>query len=181
MHSLKRESYVSKKRILRIKFKKPKKSVQFASKPPALHSNADSISREELQSMWYNNDELATFKRDAVSLAEYILYQFGSHALPRGLEGCTRERLKHRTNTIRCIVVADKKGRTPDFVAELSRKCSGWNIDIACNQACRNFFELYNPTLLSQIQPVLTKAPKIALVRKARVASSTVMNSPTSI
>jgi hypothetical protein len=176
---LKQESYVVKKRTLLTKFKKPKQSVQFASKPSSVHSSPKNVSRVELQSRWYDNDELATFKRDVFRQAVYTTNHVGSHALPRGMEGCTKERQKHRANTVRCIVVADKLGKTSDDIAELSRTCSGWNVELAYHQACRGFFEIYNPAMLSQIQPVLTKAPKIAFVRKARGDSSTVMSSPT--
>jgi hypothetical protein len=172
MHSLKRDSYARKKKTMSAKFKKPKKSVRFCSEPDKLQP-AKVASMQDLRSRWYSYDELIAFKQESVQFAVYSTARSGSFALPRGMEGCTKERLKHKANTVRCVVVAHKKGKSPDYVAALSQKCSGWNTELAFHQACRDYFELYNPDMLSQLQPVRSKAPKIALVKRTRDSVAT--------
>ncbi|KAG7372576.1 hypothetical protein IV203_018719 [Nitzschia inconspicua] len=167
MVSLAREPSLGTKKSMRTKYKIPKRRLHFASNSSHFPI-CDNATAEDLQSRWYSAIELTTFKEDAVQFAD----QLGPHAPPRGLEGYTKERLKHKINTVRCIVVAYRKGKDSEFVAELSRKCSGWNKELAFNQACRDYFEVYDPSMLSQVQPVLTKAPKISLVRKIKSVMS---------
>ena len=166
VHSLKRESYVVKKKTMMTKFKKPRKTIRFADKTEECTNIAPFVSSNELKERWYNKAELANFKQNAVQLAIYSLNQFGVDALPRGMESCTRERLKHKRNTIYFVVVAHKKGKGSEYTAGLLGSLSAWNKELAFNVACRDYFELYQPAMVEQIPPVNSSPPKIPLMKK---------------
>jgi hypothetical protein len=123
-------------------------------------------STNDLQSRWYSKDELNTMKSRAVQLSVYRRQVFGPHALPRGMEACTKQRSEHRKNVARYVVLAHKMGRGEEYTAELSQKLSSWNVDLAFTDACRDYFEIYRPGMVHLVPPVLTGPPKIALVPK---------------
>lgn len=178
-NSARMKSPKAEKKTIRAKFENPKKRrVRFGSESADV-SAARNTTPEELRSRWYSIAELTTFKQDSTRMAAYTITEFGSNALPRGMEGYTEERLKHKMSTMRCVVMAHKMGKDTEFVADLYRKCSGWNKDLAFNQACRDYVEVYSPAMLSQVQPVLTKAPKIALIRRSSKESSVSASIPT--
>jgi len=169
-NNLKRTSYVIKKKTMKIKFKKPKRKVEFAAETFDIQETTTPatsfVTNDDLQSRWYSTDELVSFKKTAVQLTIHSANHFGPCAMPRGMEGCTAERLKHQKNTIRCVVLAHKKQKGAEYTAAISQKCSSWNKDLAFHQACRDYFEIYEPNLIGQIPPVQSGPPKIELVKR---------------
>jgi hypothetical protein len=169
-------SYVFKRRIMMAKFKKPRKQVRFAEaetteieSPSVSTAQPPPSSRADIQSRWYSKGELNAFKSSSVQLVTYSRRMFGINALlPRGLEAWTRLRSQHRAKTVRCVVAAYKQGRGADYTAELSRKLSGWNTELAFTDACRDYFECYRPMLAHLVPYVLSGPPHIFLVPKKR-------------
>ena len=174
-HSLKRSSYQIKKKTMLTKFKKPKRRIQFDTEsyvPPVHSSEPEQATGEELRTRWYSKQELQDFKKEAVKLTMLTNQMYGPNVFPRGMEACTDERLRHKSNTLKCVLVAYKKGKSPEYVAELYRQCTDWNRDVAFQQACRDYFEIYHPAMAEQIPIQNTKPPKITLVKKPKPVES---------
>lgn len=177
-HSLKRDSVLLKQGPATAKFTKPQREVRFAEVVDVATEFRSTSSSTTVQapppsradrpsSRWYSQAELHDFKTSAVKLAVYSRKMFGPNAvLPRGMEGSAKQRMEHRLNTVRWIVLAHKMGKGADYTADLSRSLSSWNTDLAFADACRDYLESYRPTLAHQVPPVLSGPPKIAMVPK---------------
>lgn len=141
------------------------KSVRFNRQ---LHVVASSHCKEEMQELCYSPQDLATFKfqfkqlcfanstTDKNKQQQQIIDKEEGNL--RGVESCSAERQLRRYQTIRCTVTASKKGYTDEQIAVVSRSCSKWNQRIAFVQACRDYAEIYEPSLMSTI-PTIPKYP----------------------
>eukprot|EP00529_Nitzschia_sp_RCC80_P030610 CAMPEP_0113473836 /NCGR_PEP_ID=MMETSP0014_2-20120614/18256_1 /TAXON_ID=2857 /ORGANISM="Nitzschia sp." /LENGTH=291 /DNA_ID=CAMNT_0000366629 /DNA_START=463 /DNA_END=1334 /DNA_ORIENTATION=+ /assembly_acc=CAM_ASM_000159 len=181
-------------------------------------------SLQDRKSRWYTRTELHAMKQAAVHLAKYSHHmilmseqqegqsssssssssqrppQRPQRQMPRGLEGCTVERFKHKAMTIKCVVMTYKKAsrqyrdttksggdgnhdhhhhhhnddETELYVSQMSMKLSKWNTDLAFLQGCRDYFESYSPELLAGIPTVqsIGPPPQINLVPKRSSSSS---------
>ena len=163
-------------------------------------------SLQDRKSRWYTRTELHAMKQAAVRLAKYSHHQHMVQVMsarqqgqpqqqqqqqqqpppmPRGLEGCTVERLKHKAMTIKCVVMTYKKtsrkyrenitakksgdkgdaiypnndDETDLYVAQLSMKLSKWNTDLAFLQGCLDYFESYRPELLPDVPTLQSIGP----------------------
>jgi hypothetical protein len=141
-------------------------------------------SLEDRRSRWYTKTELNAMRQATVQLALYTSSHFGQSALPRGLECCTIERLKHKARTIKCVLLVCEKMKQRDngratttfaiqqrqehYVSQISTKLTKWNVDLAFVQGCRDYFELYDPPMLL-LSPTLSSVgppPNINIVRR---------------
>ena len=166
-------------------------------------SSTTYTSLQDRKSRWYTRTELHAMKQAAVRLAKYSHREHMVHVIssarqqgqpqqqqqqqpmPRGLEGCTVERLKHKAMTIKCVVMTYKKmsrkyrenltkksgdgdDETDVYVSQLSMNLSKWNTDLAFLQGCLDYFESYRPELLPHV-PTLQSVgppPRIHLIPK---------------
>ena len=101
--------------------------------------------KEELKSLWHDPKEISTFKNNVRKLVTKGSTEKAETR--RGLESCTYERQLQRHRTIQCIVSSFKKGMTPEQTAEIAKRCSEWNKDVAILQACHDYFEVHQPEL----------------------------------
>jgi hypothetical protein len=111
----------------------------------ALNHNEDDdttsfLSTEEIQNRWYSKIDERLFKQNAVrelTFYRYMVHQNNNDMTlyPRGLERHTRQRRHYKKQTIRMIVLASKKGYSPDQIARLAQSKSNWNTQLATTQA----------------------------------------------
>ena len=102
--------------------------------------------------LWYGQMEIMSFKSEARKLAL-------SGNLVRGLENCTMERQKHKYLTVRCTVNAHKQGLGAEHTANVSRRCSEWNEEVAFVQACHDYCTVYHPNMIAVIPPTVNTPP----------------------
>jgi hypothetical protein len=117
----------------------------------------DSVSPEELETMWYQPKELHCFK---LQVRDHILAISPSEE-KRGLERYTLERSKNKQLAIKCTVLAYKKNMSEESIASVAKKCSSWFQKRAFLQACHDYFEVYHPEMVSLVPPTSNTPPKL--------------------
>lgn len=150
-----------------------KRRVCFA--PIVMAASAGPLAFHEVKDLWYAQSDLAGFKSQARKMASAIrqnrLEQHDSIHTTRGLEHCTPQRQKHRYMTIRCTLSAHRKGMSPDQVSLVARKCTAWSEEIAFNQGCHDYANVYQPSMAGLIPAVTSSPPDFPfLVKKKRCA-----------
>lgn len=188
--ALRRQSYIVKKKTMNTKFKKPKKSVMFQVIDSSKADNHDgrvqsgSVSKEEIQKLWYNKSELKDFRQQTLQLVvRYNRQQLmnknngkGANnrrlSIPRGMGLLSKKRRRHKGAALKYVLLASKKGKSSAFIAKLSAKLSSWNTDIAIHDARKDFFSAYQPHLLHTVPPVSSKPPQIPFFKSSQTRSS---------
>eukprot|EP00531_Pseudo-nitzschia_arenysensis_P011234 CAMPEP_0116129754 /NCGR_PEP_ID=MMETSP0329-20121206/8087_1 /TAXON_ID=697910 /ORGANISM="Pseudo-nitzschia arenysensis, Strain B593" /LENGTH=229 /DNA_ID=CAMNT_0003624031 /DNA_START=130 /DNA_END=819 /DNA_ORIENTATION=- len=124
------------------------------------------ISNEEIKNRWYNRSDLTIFRQEAISDAFFKLNK--SHgdetSLPRGMESLSPIRRKHKTNTLRYVLLAHRIGKDQNYVGRLCSKLGRWNRDIAIRDAFLDYLEIYQPSSMHNVLPVMSKPPNIPIV-----------------
>ena len=141
--------------------------------------------------MWYSPQELTSFKFQFKQLClingvvnktqqqQQIIDNENGNL--RGVESCTMERQLRRHQTIQCTVSAHKKGYSDEQTAMISRQCSQWNERVAFVQACRDYAEVYEPTIMPTIPTIPKCPPRFPFEMKKRNSSCSVEASSTSM
>lgn len=124
------------------------------------------ISSEEIKIRWYDRSDLMGFRQEAINLAFSKLNKNNGDetSLPRGMESLSPIRRKHKTNTLRYILLAIRIGKDQNFVGKLCAKLGRWNKDIAIRDACLDYLQIYRPSFIQSVPPVMSKPPKIPFV-----------------
>jgi hypothetical protein len=135
--------------------KQQRKRVRFSAEFSC--SAPSDLTRKELKSLWYDTQTILNFRTEARNIVFFTNVE-KKNENTRGLQSCTLfERQLQRHKTIQCILSSCKKGYTWEQTAAMAQKCSTWNRDIALLQACRDFFEVYQPSMplpdISQTPP----------------------------
>ena len=127
----------------------------------------DDLTTEEAQRIWWSANELNHFKTEARTLCRQLRQQQQEQQqpvqLPRGLEQricCQRQ--KHRYLAIRCVLKAQQRSKSEDFVAMVSRKCTTWASDIARLEGQADYYNEYHPNLVATL-PKVSDIPMPAL------------------
>jgi hypothetical protein len=141
------------------------------------------ISNEEIKNRWYDRSDLKGFRQQAKQL---VLFQHHhSHSeeksLPRGMdvEALYTIRRKHKAKALRYILLAHRIGKDQDYLAWLCAKLGRWNKEIALRDAWLDYFEIYQPSFVQSVPPILSKPPNIPFVpesvakKAARLRSKT--------
>ena len=89
------------------------------------------------------------------------------------------KRRKHKAVTLRYVLLAHKRGKDQDYVAALCAKLGYWNKEIAIHDACVDYYEVYQPSLVHLIPLVSSKPPTISLVPGAKSRNATGASSTT--
>ena len=124
------------------------------------------LSNEEIKNRWYDRSDLKGFLQQAIQLA---LFQHShSHskekALPRGIEALYAIRRRHKSKALRYILLAHRIGKDNDYLAWLCAKLGLWNKEIALRDTCLDYFEIYQPSSVQSVPPILLKPPNIPFV-----------------
>ena len=124
------------------------------------------ISNEEIKNCWYDKSDLTLFRREAISHAFFKLNKSNGDetSLPRGMESLAPIRRKHKTNTLRYVLLAHRIGKDQNYVGRLCTKLSRWNRDIAIRDACLDYLGIYQPSSINSVPPVFSKPPNIPVV-----------------
>jgi hypothetical protein len=169
--TLKRQSFIMKMNTLNTKFKKPKKSVRFNSITYTA-TTATTSNDDITNSSWYDKTELMQFRQSAVDLAVFQHKRFNGDdtKLPRGMEAMSKRRRKHKAITMKYMLLAIRRSKTPQYVSSLSKKLGSWNTEIAIRDACIDYFDIYEPQLIHNIPSVSSNPPTISLVLRTNSA-----------
>jgi len=170
------------------RFQKPKKSVRFniSEKDQGCSSSTDTASdcsaatnsidprespgriltREEIKNRWYDRSELIRFREQAFrqAIIQHMKSNGDEKSLPRGMEALSSRRRKHKHNTRRYILLAYHSGKDHAYVARLCTKLGRWNNELAIRDAWVDYFEIYQPSYLPRIPPVMLQPPNIPIV-----------------
>jgi len=131
------------------------------------------VSTEEIKNLWYDRSDLMGFRQQVISLFHHISSNGDENSLPRGMESMSTKRRRHKVNTLRFIVLAHRTGKDQDYLARLCAKLGCWNKEIAIRDAWLAYFEIYQPSFVQRVPPVLTKPPKITFVVEPIVKTNT--------
>jgi hypothetical protein len=135
--------------------KRPRRSVCFAEDVSTIER--DSVSTEELDTMWYQPKELHRLK---LQMRDHILaIQISEEK--RGLERYTIERSRNKQLGIRCTVLAYKKGMSEESISHVSKKCSSWFHKRAFVQAFQDYCEVYHPEMIGLVPQTSNTPPKL--------------------
>ena len=153
----------------RIVGKPSKKRVRFSS----FNSSSESKqAKDDLKELWYSPHDLAAFKFEARKLSAALASGRKTEESLRGFENSSLERLMYRHMTIQCVVSAHKKQMSPRQIAEMSRKCTQWNEEVAFFQACHDYCDVYQPAALPSLPKVPTTAPQFPFQLKRAAQES---------
>lgn len=122
---------------------------------------------EDLKELWYDSEDLASFKTQARKLASSSISDD-----VRGLEYCNVERQKHKFLSIRCTLSAHRKGMSPDDTAIVAKKCTAWSEEIAFVQGCHDYYSVYEPEMTAFIPQVSIIPPEFPYAMKKKRVSS---------
>ena len=124
------------------------------------------VSSEEIKNLWYDRSDLMEFRQQAIKVA--LSHQNNGNSdrtpLPRGMESLSPIRRRHKTNTLRYILLAHRIGKDHEYVARLCARLGRWNRDIAIREAYLDYFEIYQPASVRNVPPVMSKPPNIPFV-----------------
>lgn len=124
------------------------------------------VSSEEIKNLWYDRSDLMEFRQQAIKVA--LSHQSNGNSdgapLPRGMESLSPIRRRHKTNTLRYILLAHRIGKDHEYVARLCARLGRWNRDIAIREAYLDYFEIYRPSSVLSVPPLTSKPPNIPLV-----------------
>jgi hypothetical protein len=129
-------SFINEKRQRRIHFAVP--NDENDSVPSTMTELTDDI----INDLWYTEEEITTFKM----MAKMIVF---SGKVPAGetMAGLERyhdiRRSKYKKSAIFYTLQAQHANTNPDFIMEVSRRCTIWARTVAENQGLEHFCEVY--------------------------------------
>jgi len=121
------------------------------------------MSKDEREAIWYNNSTLDKFKCQVRSMCRKLRecpkaapqqqqqqqsdtprQTTTSDSSSRGLEHrVCRKRLRNKQLALRCVLKAQMRSSCPDFIANVSSKCTFWAKEIARDEGSRDFVAAY--------------------------------------
>jgi len=149
---------------------KPTMRKRVCFSPTVLAARAGPLAFEDVKDLWYNRNELTTFK----SRAKQVISQSESTATDlelRGLEHCTADRQKHKFMSIRCTISAARRGLGEEHVASISQRCTAWNQQNAFLQGCHDYCNVYKPAMASSIPQMTNTPPAFPFAMRKRVVT----------
>ena len=142
---------------------------------PLVSVSTDTHSTHDV-SLWYNRAEISAFKENIKEQARTFFLENKTNEqtneLPRGLEAYNLERRLHRHRTIQCTLSAYRKGMKAEDVAKVAHAYGVWNNGIALIQACKDYCEVYQPSMISQVPQLSSNPPKFPFALKRSEKSS---------
>lgn len=131
------------------KRRRPSK-VHFSEGTDAQHEDTHSpFSVEEVHQIWYQRVELAYFKLVA---RNYLTGVNRRNEEARGFERLLNlDRVRRKAMAIKCVLLAHRKGMSPDDVATISRRCSEPAVEESFLMGCQDFCDAYQPHMTSYI------------------------------
>mmetsp|Transcript_6673 Transcript_6673/g.10421 ORF Transcript_6673/g.10421 Transcript_6673/m.10421 type:complete len:262 (-) Transcript_6673:523-1308(-) len=116
----------------------------------------DSLPTETRNQIWYQGQELETFKTEARTLCRRIRSgqqpstDDSNNLSTRGLEqrSCLI-RQRNRFLAIRCVLKAQQRKKCPEFLGMISLKCTSWASELATVEAQKDYCEVYQPHLVA--------------------------------
>ena len=139
--------------------------VDSANRPIATFISAGrTLSNEEIKNRWYDRSDLKGFRQQAIQLAIFQHSHSEEKSLPRGMEASYAIRRRHKAKARRYILLAHRIGKDSDYLAWLCEKLGRWNKEIALRDACLDYFEIYQPSSVQSVPPILSKPPNIPFV-----------------
>lgn len=97
---------------------------------------------EDIEDLWYSEEDHLRQRQHIRAIAQTC--RTHNYPFPRGLEVYgSDQRVRHRRMTLQCIRNASRNGLEAEQIAEISRRCSAWNAEIAVHQAIRDFASVY--------------------------------------
>ena len=136
-------------------------------------SSPQTMAKEELKALWYNRQDLSLFKYQAREIVSSSTLQSRKGDILRGFEGCSLDRQWYKHMTIQCTVSAYEKGMSRKRIASMAQRCGEWNKEVAFIQACHDYFEIYRPSLVSEIPEVPVTPPKFPFAMKRAAVDTT--------
>jgi len=124
------------------------------------------MSQQEKEEIWYSNSSLDKFKNQVRSMCRKLrecpqkeakamattpdipadaMSAASDESNPRGLEHrVCRKRLRNKQIALRCVLKAQMRSSCPDFIANISSKCTFWAKEIARDEGSRDFAAAYS-------------------------------------
>jgi hypothetical protein len=133
------------------------KSVHFAlevssdDKIPEKKLLLDDESKKEL---WYQATDLLEFNLQAMDFADGLGNFDHSEEHGRGFERYREDRIRHKTLSVKSIVLAHKRGMDEESLAVISKRCSHKTQEQAFVQGCEDYREAYHPDM-THLKPTL--------------------------
>lgn len=133
------------------------KSVHFAlegSIDDNIPENKLVLDDESRQELWYQSTDLLEFNLRAMDYAEGLGNFDHSEEDGRGFERYREDRIRHKTLTVKSIVLAHQRGMDEESLAVISKRCSHKTQDQGFVQGCEDYLEAYHPNM-THLKPTL--------------------------
>jgi hypothetical protein len=115
----------------------------------------EKASSQEAVDIWYNDDDMATFKKEGRDMTVSYRNLTSTHnntkkekdkdlSMYRGFEYGSIRRQKHKIVSNRCVLYAQRQGMNARHIASVYRKANGWFTDVAFLQAVHDCIEIYD-------------------------------------
>ena len=140
------------------------------------------FSTEERNHIWYESDELETFKNEARTLCRARRCPNSPPQQPesdsfssRGLEArSSLKRQRSKGLALRCVLKAQARSRDPDFIARISQQCTQWASEVALVEGSKDFFQIYRPHMVALLPETADELPQHPLPITAAAKRKTV-------
>lgn len=138
---------------------------------------------ESKQELWYQSTDLLEFNLRAMDFADGLGNFDHSEEHGRGFERYREDRIRHKTLTVKSIVLAHQRGMDEESLAVISRRCSHKTQEQGFVQGCEDYLEAYHPNM-THLKPTLnsgvhvTKAP-VQEITEATSRKHTIELTPT--
>jgi hypothetical protein len=122
------------------------RQVHFSQEEAAVENEDphDPISQEEARTIWYQRDEMIAFKRTARNFLLGITNRHSEET--RGFEGFQNlDRAHSKLLSVKCILLAQKKGMKQDQLAAIAQRCSETAVAHAICVGCQDYCGAYQP------------------------------------
>jgi len=136
------------------------------STPPRYPRHQIFISNEEIKNRWYDRSDLMRFREQAIKLV-FFQRDRGNKIVksqPCGMGSLYMKRKRHKANAIRHIVLAHRIRKSEEYLARLCISLGRWSKEIALRNALFHYFEVYKPSFVEKIPPVLSNPPRISII-----------------
>ena len=143
------------------------KSIHFAlegSSDDKIPENKLVLDAESKIELWYQSTDLLEFNLRAMDFADGLENFDHSEEDGRGFERYREDRIRHKTLTVKSIVLAHQRGMDEESLAVISRRCSHKTQEQSFVQGCTDYLEAYHPNM-THLKPTIdggvpvTKSP----------------------
>lgn len=124
------------------------------------------ISSDEIKNRWYDRSDLIRFRKQAIKLV-FLQHNDENSVVktqPLGMGSLYIKRKRHKANAIRHILLAHRIGKNEEYLARLCASLGRWSKEIALRDALLGYFEVYKPSFVGKIPPILSNPPSISIV-----------------